>query len=143
MNGTEDRRNPYLVLGLPYGSSPREATKAFARRSKEVNKSRSFGYTVEDLTWALNQVEQATQDFEIDVTIYRVPANPSLFDGSPDWDGESSGFFNPRPVPIKRTTGPVDPEEIEALLDEAALCWVNQLVSPKGASVQIPYPFPN
>ena len=142
MNGTEDRRNPYLVLGLPYGSSPREATRTFARRSREVNEGRFTGYTVEDLTWALNQVEQAAQDTGVDVRIYRVPANPSLFDGLPDGDTGGSGFFNPSPVPIGRATDPVGPGEIEALLDEAVTAWVEELLGPGGQPVQIPYPFP-
>ncbi len=142
MNGNDDRRNPYLVLGLAYGASVQEVRRAFARRSKEVSRGTFTAYTMEDLNWALYQLEQSQQDPDIDVTLYRVPANPSLFD-SPSPDGNDHGFFNPAPVPIKRTTDPVDPEEIEALLDEAVLCWVKQLVSPTGASVQIPYPFPN
>ena len=142
MSGSGDRRNPYLVLGLPYGSSPREATRAFARRSREVNKSRFFGYTVEDLTWALHQVEQAVHEPEVDVTIYRVPANRSLFASPPGvGHGGEAGFFNPGPVPIGRATGPVESEEVEVLLDKAVEGWVGGLFGPAGEPVQVPYPF--
>jgi hypothetical protein len=37
---------------------------------------------MEDLTWALHQLEQSQLDTDIDVTFYRVPANQSLFTSS-------------------------------------------------------------
>ena len=142
MNGNEDRRNPYLVLGLEYGSSVRDVSLAFARRSREVSQGRFSAYTTEDLTWALDQLERSHDDLEIDVSIYRVPANPYLFGSGPE-ASSGSGFFDPAPVPIGRTTGPTDLEEIEALLDEAVVSWVGVLLGPAGEPVQVPYPFPN
>ena len=142
MSGSEDRRNPYLVLGLPYGSSPRDATRAFVRRQKEIGQGTFAAYRIADLTWALHQVEQAVHEPEVDVTIYRVPANRSLFASPPGvGDGGGAGFFNPAPVPIGRATGPVESEEVEVLLDKAVEGWVGGLLGPAGEPVQVPYPF--
>ena len=142
MNGSEDRRNPCLVLGLHYGSSSRDATRAFVRRSREIDQGTFAAYRIADLTWALHQVEQAAHEPEIDVTIYRVPANQSLFSSLPGiGDGEGSGFFNPDPVTIGRTTGPVESEEVEVLLDKAVEGWVGALLGSAGELIQIPYPF--
>ena len=112
-------------LGLPVSNTPGVLTD-----------------TTADLTWALHQVEQAVHQPEVDVTIYRVPANRSLF-ASPlgVGDGGGAGFFNPDPVPIGRATGPVESEEIEVLLDKAVEGWVGGLLGPAGEPVQVPYPF--
>lgn len=82
MNQIGDRRNPYLVLGLSYGSPVQDVKRAFARRAKEVAKGTFTAYGMEDLTWALRQLEQSELDTDIDVTFYRVPANQSLFTSS-------------------------------------------------------------
>ncbi len=82
MSQIGDRRNPYLVLGLSYGAPVQDVKRAFARRAKEVAKGTFTAYGMEDLTWALHQLEQSQLDTDIDVTFYRVPANQSLFTSS-------------------------------------------------------------
>jgi hypothetical protein len=142
MSGSEGRRNPYLVLGLPYGSSPKDATRAFVRRSRAIEQGTFVAYRITDLTWALQQVEQAAHEPKIDVTIYRVPANQSLLASPPGvGDGGGTGFFNPAPVAIGRATGPVESEEVDVLLDKAVVGWVGGLLGSAGEPVQLPYPF--
>ena len=118
MSGSGDRRNPYLVLGLPYGSSPKDATRAFVRRQKEIGQGTFAAYRIADLTWALHQVEQAMHEREVDVTIYRVPANRSLF-ASPPGVGDGGGRgFSTRTRP--RSGGP----PVRSNLKKLRSCWI-------------------
>jgi hypothetical protein len=70
---TDDPRNPYLVLGVPYGTSRAEATRAFAERSKRARRDAASPYSIEDLTWALQQVEANLDDPINSVDHFRVP----------------------------------------------------------------------
>lgn len=107
-----DRRNPYLILGLDFGASPEEAAAAFARISRHVKRNSDLAYSLEDVTWALHQIEQSATDHESEVTLYRVPADPGVF--------ASPGNFDPGPQPLRRSTGPSD-EAVEALRGEELL----------------------
>jgi hypothetical protein len=137
----DDRRNPYLVLGLPYGSSISDVRKAFSRRSREVARGSLSELTEADLTWALSQLEQGASDPAIEVSIYRVPANLSLFDSKPT-GSDAVGFLNPRAEPILRTTDPATSEHIDELTDKALIEWVAILLSAEGMEIRIPYPTP-
>jgi hypothetical protein len=141
MSSHDDRRNPYLVLGVLYGSPASDVRKGFARRSREVSRGDLTAYTTEDLTWALSQIELSETDPEIDVTLYRVPANPTLFE-SVNGPGGVVGFFNPAPEPIARTTGPATSGHVEQLLDKAVVEWVENLLHRGAEDFRIPYPFP-
>ena len=48
----KDRRNPYLVLGLPYGASKKEVRKGFAKRARDIKSGKFTVYRNEDLNWA-------------------------------------------------------------------------------------------
>ena len=141
MNGHNDRRNPYLVLGLSYGSSVSEARKRFARRSKEISRGDLTAYTTEDLTWALSQIELSEIDPEIDFSMYRIPANPKLFESANE-PGGVVGFFSPAPEPIARVTAPISADHVEELLDEAVINWTKNLLDEGADDFRIPYPFP-
>lgn len=108
---TEDRRNPYLVLGVPFGSTREQATVAFARRAKRAKADSNFAYSVEDLTWALNELEAAeTKDRQADVNTYRVPADNAAFEPP-----SGRGVLTPEVVPLARRTPQTMPSEIEEL----------------------------
>jgi len=141
MSESNNRRNPYLVLGLPYGASVGEVRKAFARRSKEITQGSIVGVSKVDLTWALSQLERGTSDPTIDVSIYRVPANHSLFDHGSQ-GSNSVGFLNPAAIPILRTTESVTAEHIDELTSKALLEWANIFLSTNGPEIKIPYPLP-
>ena len=78
-----DRRNPYLVLGVPYGTSRAEATRAFAQRSRRARREATFPYTVDDMTWALHQIEAHLDNPSAAIDHFRVPADPSTLQVPP------------------------------------------------------------
>lgn len=98
-----DQRNPYVMLGIPYGSPKDVANRAFARRAKGQRRRRASdsGPVVDltDLTWALNQVAENIRDPRTALHVYRVPADP----GALDPVGE--GVLRPGPELMGRTTG--------------------------------------
>jgi hypothetical protein len=71
----DETRNPYLILQVPYGSDSRQANAAFAKAAIRIKKGES-PWTQEDLTWALEQVENAHKKEEF--AHYRIPANPDI-----------------------------------------------------------------
>jgi hypothetical protein len=108
----EDRRNPYLMLGVPFGVSMDVVNKAFARASRSAKRGDS-PYSVEDLTWALHQVEHASRNRDSLFTYFRVPA-----DGQPYLDSLESSLAS-RPVPRPRRTEPGPSPE--SVLEAAAV----------------------
>ena len=139
MTNQQDRRNPYLVVGLPYGSSMKQVRKGFAKRTKDVTSGAITAFTMEDLTWALSQLECSLSDPEVDVTGYRAPANPALF-GSENGRSQEVGFFCPAPELVARASGPVTPEHLEGLVDETVSDWLEGILKQGADSFQIPYP---
>jgi hypothetical protein len=107
-----DRRNPYLILGLPYGSTRAEATKALARRSRAARRIPDFPFSMEDLTWALNQIEAQIENPESSLDTYRVPADPTVLEVPP-----GPGILRPPPRPIERQTVEPTQSEIQAVTD--------------------------
>lgn len=72
-----ERRNPYLVLGVPFGASRDEATRAFARRTKSLRRLGAAGRSRHtDLTGALHEIESTRSDPAAAMAPYRVPADP-------------------------------------------------------------------
>ncbi|MFZ2504125.1 MAG: hypothetical protein WAW88_15810 [Nocardioides sp.] len=109
-------RNPYVMLGVPFGSPRDVATRAFARKAKGQRRSRSrvseSKGELTDLTWALNQVSEAIRDPRTALDVYRVPADPNALEPT----GE--GVLRPGPENMPRTTASSDAEWAR-LLDAA------------------------
>lgn len=105
-----DRRNPYLILGIEYGTSRERSTEEFARRSRALRRDPNFPYTVDDLTWALHQVEDRISDPSLDLTVFRVPADPRSLEAP-----SGRGVLRFDPKPLARRTGPVTDEMIRAV----------------------------
>jgi hypothetical protein len=99
-----DRRNPYVILGVPFGASGEDARAGFARTSRRLRHEPNTVYTQEDLTWALHQVEQILTDPRLAFEVFRVPASPSALDVN------EAGVINPPPHPADRKTES-DPQE--------------------------------
>ena len=91
-------RNPYLLLGVDYGASPDEARRRFARAARRIRREAGSAVSIEDLNWALHEIQSRPGDPADDVATYRVPADPTVFTPA----GE--GLFAPPPVPLARTT---------------------------------------
>jgi len=72
-------RNPYVILGIPFGASKDDASAAFARKARGLRRANDPGGRLPDLTWALNQVQEVVKDPRIALDIYRVPADPEAF----------------------------------------------------------------
>jgi hypothetical protein len=88
-------RNPYLIIGVDFAASAEEARHAFAHAARRIRRQ-GGAWAVEDLTWALHEIETLEQNPADLVTIYRIPADPSVFEPA----GE--GLYRPLPVPIDR-----------------------------------------
>lgn len=110
MNPAADKRNPYIILGVPFGASHSEARAGFARANRSLRRNPDAIYSMEDLTWALHQIEQILEEPEHALHVYRVPANPDVLSprGRP-------GLFNPDPIPLERRTAGATREDIENL----------------------------
>jgi hypothetical protein len=107
-----DRRNPYVILGVPFGASGEEARAGFARISRRLRQDDESPYSKEDLTWALHQVEQIITNPALAVEVYRIPASPSALTTS------DVGVFSPAPHRLPRRTAPSS-EEWEAVMRDA------------------------
>lgn len=110
---SEDRRNPYFILGIDYGASRDQARKASGRVIRRVRREPDALYGIEDVTWALHQVEQAIDNPESAIDYFRVPANPALFS-----EAEGPSLDLP-PTPMARTTSAPTPEELADLRSQA------------------------
>jgi hypothetical protein len=107
-----ERRNPYVVLGVPFGASRDAASAAFARRARGLRRSPEGAKLLPELTWALNQIEEVLKAPELALEIYRVPADPSALVPS------GSGILSPPPVPLPRRTH-VSEHELATLQGQA------------------------
>lgn len=113
-------RNPYLILGVDFGASHDEARRAFAHAARRIRRKGGL-WEIEDLNWALHEVE-ALEDNPADrVSVYRVPADPTVFEPA------GVGLFRPPAVPLARRTPAGDPESVRALR-AAAVAEVDQLL---------------
>lgn len=126
-------RNPYLILGVDFGSSGDEARHAFAHAARRIRRQ-GGAWGVEDLNWALHEIEALEFNPADTVSLYRVPADKRVFEPA----GE--GLFRPPPVALGRRTEEDDPEAAAAIrtaaareLDELLLASIAALVVPEPA----------
>ena len=105
-------RNPYLIIGVDFAASAEEARHGFAHAARRIRRQ-GGAWAVEDLTWALHEIETLEQDPGDLVSIYRIPADPSVFEPA----GE--GLYRPVPTPITRQHD-ADPDATAALRRGAA-----------------------
>lgn len=108
------QRNPYVMLGIPFGSPRDVATRAFARKAKGGRRRRASEDKgdLTDLTWALNQVSEGINNPRTVLDVYRVPADPAALEPL----GE--GVLRPGPELMPRTTASSEAEWAR-LLDAA------------------------
>ena len=121
-------RNPYLLLGLPFGASRDEANIAFARLARRLRRSGEEGEEqLMELTWALNQIDEAIDDPYAHLDIYRIPADPNAF------DPPGRGLFTPPPERMQRRTPPSG-EAARDAVDQATaelLTWVTAALAER------------
>jgi hypothetical protein len=98
-------RNPYLILGVDFGASSDDARHAFAHAARRIRRSGGV-WEREDLNWALHEIEALEANPADLVSVYRVPADRTVFEPG----GE--GLFRPPAVPLARRTERQDPEAL-------------------------------
>jgi hypothetical protein len=97
-----ERRNPYFILGLDYGTTERDLiNRGLSRASRRVRAMPSAPFDVTDCTWAADELTRGGIDPATDVTTFRVPADPAVFAPTTD-------VPVPPPRNLARTTGPSD-----------------------------------
>lgn len=122
-------RNPYLILGVDFGATHDEARRRFAHAARRVRRQGGV-WEIEDLNWALHEVEALESNPADGVALYRVPADERAFVPAGD------GVFRPRPVPMARSVPP-DPAARAALADAAAAELHALLVHTGAAHVDV------
>lgn len=127
----DDRRNPYVILGIPYGASRGEARRAVARRTRELRQRPDAPYSAEDVNWALHQVEQVIDDPEAGVEVFRVPAAPGILDAP-----SGHGLFHPPPEPLPRRSAPLTDEQFDAIRHEAVATVSRSVITALGPTVK-------
>jgi hypothetical protein len=99
-------RNPYLILGLPYGSARENAAPAYARAMRRVRRAPDNSpYRLEDLGWALHELEHNTDDPASDLRYLRVPAVPEAYalEGADEVPTPRPRAKLPTPAPVQET----------------------------------------
>jgi len=124
-------RNPYLILGVDFAASGDEARRAFAHAARRLRRQGGV-WEVEDLNWALHEVEELEENPANNVSIYRLPADPHAF------DPVGAGLFRPAPTRLARRT-PVADEQAVNTIRAAALSELDDVLLKEIAdAVQIP-----
>lgn len=111
---SDDRRNPYVLLGLPYGASIAEARRAFARRARDARWGDHDVVDVADLEWALARIELEQVDAAAAFGTYRVPADASVLRPPAGF-----GLLAPAPRAASRRS-PTTPDDERAVVFDAA-----------------------
>ncbi|GAA1740294.1 hypothetical protein GCM10009681_09000 [Luedemannella helvata] len=127
-------RNPYIILGIPFGSSREDANVAFARKARALRRLGPAGRPqMLDLTWALNQVDEGISHPEAAMEIYRIPADPDAFTVT------GNGVLAPPAETLPRRYGPGD-AALDALRRAAAIEYLRYLVLLRASQIHAPAP---
>ena len=127
--------NPYLILGIPFGASREQANVAFARKTKGLRRSGGRAGAADrdkltDLTWALNQIDEATAT---GLDVYRIPADPEAF------AAPGAGVLSPPPETLPPRGGDRD-AALMRLQIAAAHEFLRYLVLLHAGAVEQPAP---
>jgi hypothetical protein len=127
---SDDRRNPYVLLGLPYGASVSEARRAFARRSRDVRWGDRADADLTDLEWALARIELLQHDPAAMFGVYRVPADPSVLRAPAGF-----GLLAPAPRAAPRRSPVTPDDDLAVVFDAARLDAAQHLLDRTAAAV--------
>jgi hypothetical protein len=126
-------RNPYIILGIPFGASRAEANIAFARKARALRRDCGAETQLTDLTWALQRIDEAVRVPSTAMELYRIPADPEAFQGT------GTGVL--RPPPERLAAAPGDREQaLTALQQAAARDYLRMLVAVRASRVPLPPP---
>ena len=130
-----ERRNPYVVLGIPFGAGEARARTGFARARRRLREDGEARYALEDLTWALHQVEQIIEDPSKAFDVYRVPAD------SEATRIDRPGVFNPQAEVIPRSTPVTTDEQRNAVKARAIQQLLRDALTTESVDLAIPKPY--
>ena len=126
-----DTRNPYGMLGLPFGASRDQASRAFAKMARGLRRQADGADRLTDLTWALNQIEEAIKDPRTALHLYRIPADPGSL------DPEQPGLLKPPPEFLERES-PSSESDWAQLLGESGREALRAVVADVAAHSRLP-----
>jgi hypothetical protein len=125
----DDRRNAYVLLGLPYGASLSEAKRAFARRAREARWGDRNDTDLSDLEWALSRLELEQSEPAAAFGTYRVPADPGVLRAPAGF-----GLLAPAPRSAPRRSPVTPDEERDVVFDAARLDAAQHLLDRTSAA---------
>lgn len=126
-------RNPFVLLGIPFGASRAEANAAFAGKAQALRREGGSIDQMTDLTWALQRINVAIKDPATAMELYRIPADPEAF------HAEGEGVLRPPPERLQAADGDRD-AALEGLRQAAAREYLRYLVAARAAAVTLPPP---
>jgi hypothetical protein len=122
-----------VILGIPFGADRATAERAYAQRSRLARKG-DYPFSVDDIIWAINQVESHLDDPTTSATTYRLPAQPEAMRRP-----GGHGLFRPPLLPLPRRTPPTTPDQVGAVLDEARKDALDHLLGRAASDVRRRY----
>lgn len=126
-------RNPYIILGIPFGSAKAAANAAFARKAQALRRDGGGLDQMTDLTWALQRISVAINEPAAAMELYRIPADPEAL------HAEGDGVLHPPPEPLPAASGD-RAEALEELRQAAAREYLRYLVGLRAAAATLPPP---
>jgi hypothetical protein len=130
-----ERRNPYVILGIPFGASRDDATRAFLRRAKSLRRLGAAGRSLHtDLTAALKEIEERPEHPDAVMSPYRIPADPDVERGT------GAGVFAPPPERFDPQTVPGAAAALHAVRAAAAHEYLRHLVRLRAQRLDPPAP---
>jgi hypothetical protein len=129
-----ERRNPYLILGIPFGAPRDEATRAFLRRTKSLRRLGAAARPLHtDLTWALKEIEERPEPAAAAMSPYRVPGDPGVERGT--------GVFDPPPETFPETPAAGALAcDLDAVRADAAHEYLRHLIRLRAGRIGPPAP---
>lgn len=124
-------RNPYLILGVDFAASGDDARRAFAHAARRLRREGGV-WEVEDLNWALHEVEELEENPANMVSIYRVPADPAVFEPG------GAGVFRPEPAKLERRTPRADEQALDEVRRAALQELDERLLDVIGEAARLP-----
>lgn len=126
-------RNPYVILGIPFGASRAAANAAFARKAQALKRDGGDLDQMTDLTWALQRISVAIREPATAMELYRIPADPEAFQTGGD------GVLHPPPERLPAAEGDRDAALAE-LQQAAAREYLRYLVTVRAGQTSLPPP---
>lgn len=128
---TDDRRNPYVTLGIPFAASSDDAENAFARQARGLRRQPNGAEKLRELTWALNQVTEILRHPELTLHVFRIPSDAEAFEPS------GHGVLNSGPERMARVRSNSD-EAWSGVLEEVRREAVDGLAAAIADAAQLP-----